>query len=71
MTLLNKAYHAWVTDNYGKGCKTNGIPWIINCEFNMAYDMMTHFYPELKNGSSYHPDRIFVFNQTATFGLAK
>lgn len=71
MTLLNKAYHAWVTDNYGRGCKTNGLPWVINCDFNLAQDMMSHFYPNLKNGTKYDPNRIFTFNQTEILGLGK
>lgn len=56
LTLLPKAYHAWVTDDYGRGCKTNGLPWVINCDFNLAFDMMTHFYKDLKNGTTYDPN---------------
>ena len=35
----------------------------------MAYDMMVHFYPDLKNGTTYDPNWIFSFKQPKILGL--
>jgi len=35
-----KAGHGWVTSDYGNDCENLLSPWINNCGFNMAFDMM-------------------------------
>ena len=35
-----KAGHGWVTDAFGLDCGNLLKPWINNCNFNLAYDMM-------------------------------
>ena len=33
-----------VTDFYGPGCDVEESPYIVNCNFNLAYDMLNHLY---------------------------
>lgn len=36
--------HGWPTIDYGGSCSLKGLPWIINCGFDLAGEMLTQFY---------------------------
>jgi hypothetical protein len=36
------AGHAWITDSYGGPCWSSGPPFIVNCGFDLAGDMLKH-----------------------------
>ena len=71
--------HGWVTNFYGTTCGTESIPWISNCQFDMAGEILTHLYgplraknptSSLQNKLSFHStqggsrdSRLFVFDQ--------
>lgn len=42
------AEHAMVTDNYGQGCASFNPPYINNCQFDLAGDMLKWFHGDLK-----------------------
>ena len=41
------AIHSWVTDDYGVACNAIVKPWIVNCDFNLAFDMLTYLHGPL------------------------
>jgi hypothetical protein len=41
------ANHAWITNNYGSRCNYFGSPYINNCNFDNAGQMLQHFYGNL------------------------
>lgn len=42
------AGHSWVTNNYGNSCASESIPYINNCNYDMAGDILKLFYGNLK-----------------------
>lgn len=42
------AGHAWVTNNYGNACSAQNIPFLNNCNYDMAGDILKLFYGPLK-----------------------
>ncbi len=44
-----KSAHGWPTLNYGNACSIQGLPWMQNCKFDMAGEMLSHLYTGLKN----------------------
>lgn len=41
------AGHAMITDDFGGGCETTAPPFINNCDFDLAGDMLNHLYGPL------------------------
>lgn len=60
--LKNK--HAFVTDDYGNPCWFYGKPYISNCNFDMAGDILNHLYDNLKPKRKSDPERLFKFVQS-------
>lgn len=40
--------HSWVTKDFGNSCEAEALPWINNCQFDMAGEILTHMYGPLK-----------------------
>lgn len=43
--------HGWVTNFFGNACETQGAPWINNCNYDLAGDILKHFYGNLNTAS--------------------
>lgn len=56
------AGHGWVTKDFGSSCTAFGVPWILNCNFDMAGELLNQLYPELQP-----PSRIFRSNEPFVF----
>ena len=59
------AEHCFPTDDYGDSCTRLGSPYICNCNFSAAHEILKHVYPgspDLK--PSYQPENLFSFNQS-------
>ncbi len=39
--------HSWVTNNFGNSCEAQATPWINNCGYDMAGDILKQFYGPL------------------------
>jgi hypothetical protein len=39
-----QATHAMVTDFYGPDCDVEESPYIVNCNYDLAFDMLNHLY---------------------------
>lgn len=61
------AAHCFPTDDYGNKCSYFGPPYICNCNFSAARDILKHVYPgspDLKKPHSYIPENLFDFDQS-------
>ena len=59
------AEHCFPTDDYGNNCTYLGPPYICNCNYSAAREILKHVYPgssDLK--PSYRPDNLFEFDQS-------
>uniref|UniRef100_A0A6A7GBW8 Polyhydroxybutyrate depolymerase n=1 Tax=Hirondellea gigas TaxID=1518452 RepID=A0A6A7GBW8_9CRUS len=62
--------HAWITDSYGNACGTSLTPYISNCGFNSAREILTLMYdldPNQKIWSSARKQNIAQFSQPSYF----
>jgi hypothetical protein len=41
------AEHAFITNDFGGSCLKKGTPWINNCDFSLAGNILKHFYGKL------------------------
>jgi poly(3-hydroxybutyrate) depolymerase len=59
------AGHSWVTKHFGKACDTNASPFINNCTYDQAGDVLTTIYGALQPPSDNVPlsGRIVAFDQ--------
>lgn len=60
------AGHAMITDDFGGSCATTAPPFINNCDFDLAGEILSHLYGPLKprnNGTL--PGSLMEFDQTA------
>jgi hypothetical protein len=66
------AGHSWVTKNFGKACDTNASPFINNCTYDQAGDVLTTIYGALQPPSDNVPlsGRIVAFDQRAPRKMA-
>ncbi|MBL7543001.1 MAG: prolyl oligopeptidase family serine peptidase [Bdellovibrionaceae bacterium] len=58
--------HSWITNRYGTRCGTQTSPWITNCNYDLAGDILTFFYGKLNSPKSTVPDmkrQMFTFDQ--------
>ena len=59
------AEHCFPTDDYGNKCYYLGPPYICNCNYSAAHEILKHVYPgspDLK--PSYRPENLFEFDQS-------
>ena len=59
------AEHCFPTEDYGNNCTYLGPPYICNCNYSAAHEILKHVYPgspDLK--PSYQPENLFEFNQS-------
>ena len=57
--------HCFPTNSYGNDCSHLGSPYICNCNFSAAHEILKHMYPgspDLK--PSYVPENLFDFDQS-------
>lgn len=40
--------HGWPTKDFGNACESESLPWLNNCQFDMAGEILTHMYGPLK-----------------------
>jgi poly(3-hydroxybutyrate) depolymerase len=60
------AGHSWVTKNFGKACNTNASPFINNCTYDQAGDVLTTIYGPLQPPTDGPlSGRIVAFDQAA------
>ena len=59
------AEHCFPTNDYGGNCTHLSLPYICNCNFSAAHEILKHVYPgspDLK--PSYRPENLFTFDQS-------
>lgn len=39
--------HSWITDNYGSECESFGSPYIVNCDYDLAGELLQHLHGSL------------------------
>jgi hypothetical protein len=57
------AGHGYVTDNYGNNCTDSKSPYINNCDFDLAGDILSFFYSDLKPKISAKSENLVEFSQ--------
>jgi len=57
------AQHAMVSNDFGNSCATLGNPWINNCRFDLAGEILKHFYGQLNPPVQQIPSNLIEFNQ--------
>lgn len=40
--------HGWITNRFGNSCSSQSSPWMANCNYDLAGDILTHLYGPLK-----------------------
>ena len=58
------AGHGWITDSYGGPCWSTGQPFIVNCGFDLAGDMLKHLTGSLLPRTSQIPAHMHSFDQS-------
>ncbi|XP_064405963.1 poly(3-hydroxybutyrate) depolymerase-like [Halichondria panicea] len=63
------AEHAMVTDNYGHNCSVFSSPFINNCHFPLAYDILNQIYQDVQpaDHSLANPSNLMEFDQSEFF----
>jgi predicted esterase len=64
------AGHAMITENFGGACSRTGPPFINDCDFDLAGDILKHLYGALKPPAEQPGGRIVAFDQTEFFHSA-
>lgn len=59
------AGHSWITSSYGNPCGTSVPPFIVNCGFDMAGDMLQHLNGVMKPKITQVPAHLHSFDQSA------
>lgn len=59
--------HGWITNRFGGSCGSQASPWMSNCNYDMAGDILTHMYgpllPPIKS-STEMKKQLFAFDQS-------
>lgn len=59
--------HSWITNRYGTSCGSQSSPWISNCNYDLAGDILTHMYgplvPPVK-ATTEMKKQLFAFDQS-------
>ena len=58
------AGHSWVTQNFGNACDANAAPYINDCEYDQAGDILRTLYGPLQPKAAAPAGRIVAFDQT-------
>jgi hypothetical protein len=58
------AGHAFVTESEGMACGTNGAPYVTDCDYDQAGDLLQHIYGTLAMPSASGQGRFLHFDQT-------
>jgi poly(3-hydroxybutyrate) depolymerase len=58
------AGHSWVTKNFGNSCDANAAPYINNCSYDQAGEMLRTIYGPLQPPAASPGGRIVAFDQT-------
>ncbi|GEP59448.1 extracellular catalytic domain type 2 short-chain-length polyhydroxyalkanoate depolymerase [Reyranella soli] len=58
------AGHSWVTKNFGSACDANASPFINNCGYDQAGEMLQTIYGQLQGAADRPGGRIIAFDQT-------
>ncbi|MCB1514022.1 MAG: poly(3-hydroxybutyrate) depolymerase [Hyphomicrobiaceae bacterium] len=59
------AGHAFVTENAGLSCDSTGKPYVVDCDYDQAGDMLTFIYGPLQPPAAKPTGEFIVFDQTA------
>ncbi len=62
------AGHAIVTESEGSACSKSGEPYIVDCDYDQAKDLLTHLLGPLQPASAKAAGRKIVFDQSAYRG---
>ncbi|MEO0672013.1 MAG: poly(3-hydroxybutyrate) depolymerase [Pseudomonadota bacterium] len=66
------AGHAFVTETEGAACGTNGRPFVVDCDYDQAGDLLRHLHGALRPRGDIGLGRFITFDQTEfTKGLAR
>jgi poly(3-hydroxybutyrate) depolymerase len=58
------AGHGFVTEDKGLGCGVSGAPYIVDCDYDQAGDLLRHIYGELAPKSAAATGQLLVFDQS-------
>jgi len=58
------AGHSWVTENFGNACDANAKPFINDCRYDQAKDLLQTIYGPLQPPAAQPAGRIVAFDQT-------
>lgn len=58
------AGHSWVTENFGSACNANAAPFIDDCHYDQAGEMLATIYGPLQPPAVHPAGNIVVFDQT-------
>jgi predicted peptidase len=65
----NKAFaHHFPTERYGTDCKASEAPFLGNCNYDAAGEMLSHLYPEIVEKSPHTTGQLFSIDQTKLAG---
>ena len=62
------AGHAFVTDNEGGACEASGDPYVVNCHYDQAGDLLRHIYGKLEPRVATPAGEYLQFDQRAFVG---
>ncbi len=61
---IDNAAHAYITEDLGQGCDQQGAPFINDCDYNQARDLLETIYGPLKPSQSNVSNELLEFDQT-------
>lgn len=65
---LPGAGHAMITENYGNACDYHGTPYINDCDFDAAGELLKHIYGSLSPSVAAKPENLITFDQSEFSG---
>lgn len=69
MTSTPHTAHGFPTIASGGPCQDSALPWILNCQFDAAYEILHQIYGNLKSRTTAKAANLFKFNQNDFGGL--
>jgi poly(3-hydroxybutyrate) depolymerase len=57
------AGHAFVTEDTGESCERSEAPYVVDCDYDQAGDLLSHIYGALKPRSVHESGRYVTFSQ--------
>jgi hypothetical protein len=58
------AGHAFITDDVGLACETTGRPFVVDCDYDQAGELLAHIYGKLAPRSPHPGGAYYTFDQT-------